>query len=436
MYKIKQLKTIKRQISIPADKSISHRAIILSSLAKGPTHIFPLLLCEDTKATLECVKKCGVRFVLQKGKRIFVMGDGLYYPQNKKVRLNAYESGTTFRIFSGVLAGQKFPCFFNAKPTLQRRPMTRITEPLISMGANIEAKTRDKKKYPPFNIKPVDKLLGIKYRLPVASAQVKSSILLAGLFANSQTSIIEPHPSRDHTERMLSIFGADIKKKGKTITLIPAKRITSPGQIFIPSDFSSAAFFIILGLILKNSEILITDISLNPTRSGLLKVLKRMGANIKVLDRKDYFEPYGNILVKSSQLKATTVTEKEIPLLIDEIPVLCVAAAFAKGKTKILGAGELKVKETDRISASIYNLKKAGAKVTAKKYKNKGKDDWCIEITGGKSLKGANFKSFGDHRTAMSVFVLGAAVGSSSIDDVKCIDKSFPEFISLLADLR
>lgn len=436
MYKIKLLKSIKRQIHVPADKSISHRAIILSSLAKGPTHIFPLLLSEDTRATLKCIKRCGVRFVSQKEKRVFVMGEGLYYPKKRTANLNAQESGTTFRIFSGVLAGQKFPCFFDAKPALKKRPMARIIEPLLLMGANIQAKTKKGEKYPPFIIEPAAQLRGIKYRLPVASAQVKSAILLTGLYANSKTSITEPYSSRDHTERMLSVFGAKIVKKANRIDLLPTRKLNSPGQIFIPSDFSSASFFIVLGLILKDSEILITDVNINPTRSGLLKVLRRMGADIKTLDMKDYFEPYCNILAKSSQLKATTVTEKEIPSLIDEVPILCVAAAFAKGKTKIFGTGELIVKETNRVKAIIYNLKKAGAKITSKRYNKNGKVDWCIEITGAKSLKGTNFKSFGDHRTAMSAIILGSAIGNSRIDNTKCINKSFPGFISKLSDLR
>ena len=394
MHKIKRLENIKVKINIPADKSISHRAIMLASLVSGRTRISPLLLSEDTKATLECIRRCGIKATLKNKKELLIEGEGLYYPKTKKVILNASESGTTFRIFSGILAAQKFPSCFCTSPSLGRRPMARVTRPLLAMGADIKAKTKRNEKYPPFCISPANKLCGIRYKLPVASAQVKSAILLASLYTGQKTQVIEPFPCRDHTERMLSVFGVKIKKKGKTITLDPVKKLKNPGKIFIPSDFSSASFFIVLGCILKNSEILIKDVNLNPTRSGLLKVLKRMGANIKVLNKKNYFEPYGDILVKSSKLHGTIVAKKEVPLMVDEIPILSVAASFAKGKTKILGAKELIVKETDRIKSILYNLKKAKVDVSARTYKDKGKTDWLIEVKAKADQRRQNLGAF------------------------------------------
>jgi 3-phosphoshikimate 1-carboxyvinyltransferase len=435
MYLIKPLENIKTQIEIPPDKSISHRAVIISSIAKGKTVIKPFLLSDDTIATLECVKKCGVKTNLGANKLV-VEGKGLYFPVRKKTtRLYAKESGTTMRVLSGVLAGQKTPFLFTAASALEMRPMGRITVPLRAMRADIVGKTKKNEEYPPLTIKPVNKLKGIRYKLPIASAQVKSALIFASLYAKGKTEVIEPMRSRDHTERMLLEFGAKLRKKGKLIACEPSQ-LRSPGSIFIPSDFSSAAFFIVLGLILQKSELLIKDVNVNPTRCGLLKVLKRMGANIKMINKKDYYEPYADILVKSSRLSGVEVKESEIPLMIDEIPILCVAASFARGKTRILGVGELKVKETDRIKALVYNLKKAGVKIASQQYVKGGRKNWKIIIEGNKKIKPGRFRSFSDHRTAMSMIVLGKALNKpSSIDDTKCINKSFPQFVSLIESL-
>ena len=435
MHKIKPLGKVKKKIQIPSDKSIFHRAIMFSSIAKGKTLITPFVLSDDTKATLNCIKKLGIKTKFIKKGVLQIEGKGLYYPGKTKVHLFAAESGTTMRILSGILCGQKFPVVFDGALALKRRPMKRITQPLRLMGADICGRRRKNQEYPPLTVKPVSSLSGIKYKLPIASAQVKSAILLASLYAKEKTQISEPNISRDHTERMLSLFKAKIKRKGKVINLGIPKKLLSPKKIFIPSDFSSAAFFIVLGLILKNSKILIKNVNINATRAGLLSVLKRMGANIKILNKKNYYEPYADIEVRSSALKATVVKESQIPLMIDEVPILCVAASFAKGKTSIKGVGELKVKETDRIKSIVYNLKKAGVEINTHKCKAKSKKDWLIEINGGKAKPG-KFKSFSDHRTAMSMIVFASALDrQSSIDDIKCINKSFPEFISLMKSL-
>jgi 3-phosphoshikimate 1-carboxyvinyltransferase len=285
-------------------------------------------------------------------------------------------------------------------------------------------------------ITPVGALKGINYVLPVHSAQVKSAIIFASLYAEGKTEIVEPLPSRDHTERMLSLFKTGLKKQGKSIISFPVKKLFTPKRLFIPADFSSASFFIVLGLILKNSRIVIKNVGINPTRCGLLKVLKRMGGEIKVLNRNNYYEPYGDILINSSHLKGTQIKEEEVPLMIDEIPILCVAASFAKGKTRIWGVKELKVKEADRINSVVTNLKMAGVSISAHKYSVKGREDWMIEIEGRKNYKPAAFKSFSDHRTAMSMIIFGMGLERESvIDNIRCIDKSFPQFISVINSL-
>ncbi|MBU1367780.1 MAG: 3-phosphoshikimate 1-carboxyvinyltransferase [Candidatus Omnitrophica bacterium] len=438
MYKIRPLNKVKRQIVVPADKSISHRAAIISSISKGKTHIKPYLVSEDTQATLDCLKICGVRVNLNKEGLLTVEGVGLYLSRKKRVTLSAGESGTTLRILSGLLCAQKFSTRFNSANSLEKRPMERITVPLRLMGADIKGKCVESEEYPPLLINPA-KLKGIKYKLPIPSAQVKSALLLASLYAKGETQIIEPAASRDHTERMLSLFKAKLKRQGKSIISSRVKMLISPNELFIPSDFSSASFFIVLGLILKNSEILIKNVNINPTRCGLLRVLIRMGAKIEIINKKDYYEPYTDILVKSSSLRATEVEKKEIPSMIDEIPILAVAASFAKGKTRLKGVGELKVKETDRINSLRYNLTKVGVEICAYKYKKQGREDWALEIKGNPCFykKGrVEFRSFSDHRTAMSLIILAAAgERESKIDEIQCINKSFPEFIPLIESL-
>ena len=436
MYRIKYLSNLTKEINVPPDKSISHRAAIISSLCKGKTLIKPFLHSEDTLATVDCLEKLGVK-TEEKGSSFTVDGVGMYFPGSEKVDLYARESGTTIRMLSGVLVAQKFPVEFRAAESLNKRPMDRIVNPLSQMGAEIGGKIQGNSLLntetiisPPLSISP--SLAGIKggeFHLKIASAQVKSAIMLASLYADSQTIIREPYKSRDHTERMLKLFGADIEIDGKEIICKPVKKLTSPKELYIPSDFSSAAFFIVLGLILENTEITIKNVNVNPSRCGLLKVLKEMGANIEITNEKDGYEPYADITVKSSYLRGAVVEPDEVPSMIDEIPALCVAASFATGRTLIQGISELKVKETNRIDSISKNLTTAGVKVEVD-------SDNEMMIEGTREHKPSHFMSFGDHRTAMSAIILGAAIGNNcTIDDTQSIKKSFPQFISLFESL-
>jgi 3-phosphoshikimate 1-carboxyvinyltransferase len=311
--------------------------------------------------------------------------------------------------------------------------MSRVNVPLRLMGARITAKIKNKEEYAPIVISG-GKLKGIVYYLPIASAQVKSAILLAGLFAEGKTKIFERLSTRDHTERMLKLFGADIVVNSNSIILDPNQNLVSPGEIYIPGDISSAAFFMVLAAIIPKAKVIIEQVSLNPGRCGIINVLKRMRVKIKiVVDKPVNFEPRGELTISSSKLKGTVVIPSEIPSLIDEIPILMVAACFADGRTIIKGVGELRFKETDRINSMIINLRKMGADIRVHKV---GRVE-NIFIRGQGGLRGAEFKSFGDHRTAMSMVVAAmAAEGQSRIDDVGCINKSFPSFIATLNNLK
>lgn len=441
MYKIKPVSNVKKTIVIPPDKSISHRAVILASLCKGKTTIKNFLQSDDTRFTLACIKKLGVK-IRQEKNMVTIQGAGMYFTPKrgkKPVSLFSGESGTTMRILSGLLCCQKFPVIFNAGAYLSRRPMGRIVSPLSKMGALISGKRKVSKVtgknevYPPLKIKPAVKIKGMNFKLSIASAQVKSAIMLAALFADKNTSITEPYKSRDHSERMFKLFGANIRVKNKTVICQPAKKLASPKELSIPGDFSSAAFFIGAGLILENSVLIIKGVNINPTRCGLLDALMRMGANIKIINKESAYESYADIEVSSSQLNSTMVKAHEIPLMIDEVPILCVVASFAEGTTEINGIQELKVKETNRINSMIRNLKFAGVDIREEKDGTNCK----LIIRGNKMYKPSVFKSFGDHRTAMSMIIFAMALGDESkIDDVVCINKSFPQFISLIESLQ
>ena len=436
MYRIKYLSNLTKEIDVPPDKSISHRAAIISSLCKSKTLINPFLHSEDTLATVDCLERLGVK-TEEKDGAFIIDGVGMHFPRSERTDLHARNSGTTIRILSGVLVAQRFPVEFRAAESLNKRPMDRIINPLNQMGAKIEGKKQGNSLFdtetitsPPLSISPSQEgIKGGEFNLKIASAQVKSAIMLASLYADSQTIIREPYKSRDHTERMLKLFGADIEVDGKEIICKPTKKLISPKEIYIPSDFSSAAFFIVLGLILENTEITIRNVNINPSRCGLLKVLKEMGANIEITNQRDGYEPYADITVKSSYLRSTVVEPDEIPSLIDEVPILCVAASFASGKTLIQGISELKVKETDRINSISKNLTTAGVKVEVC-------SDDEVMIEGTREHKPSHFMSFGDHRSAMSAVILGAAIGNNcTIDETQCINKSFPKFISLFESL-
>ncbi len=367
-----------------------------------------------------------------------VLGKGLRELRNPQGNIYLGESGTTRRLLLGILSGLDFKVKLTAGKSLSRRPMLRVTKPLRLMGAKLVASHRPQgtkiEEYPPIIIQG-GKLKPIKYKMPVASAQVKSAILLAGLYAKGTTRVMEPIKTRDHTERMLKLFKAHIGIAGNTIEISGNRKLISPKKIFIPGDISSASFFVVLATILPNSEVTIRNVSLNPSRTGIIKVLKMMGANIKILNSKSKsrnFEPMGNIVVKSSCLKSTVVKKKEVPFLIDELPILMVAASLASGKTVFKGVGELRVKETDRIKSIVENLTKMGAKIDVLGKLGSEK----IVIRGVKELKASTVKSFGDHRTAMSMVIAGLkAIGSTKIDDINCINKSFPGFLRNLKSL-
>ncbi|MCM8789674.1 MAG: 3-phosphoshikimate 1-carboxyvinyltransferase [Candidatus Omnitrophica bacterium] len=435
---------LKGTLSFLGDKSIAHRAVILSALSNSLTTIKNFPANKDCLATVSIFKQLGVKITRSKNKSpnitLRVFGKGLHGLKQPKKALFIEGSGTTLRLVLGILAAQNFKTKILAGKTLSLRPMLRVTAPLRLMGAKINARrkpqTGSREEYPPITIQGGN-LKPITYRMPLASAQVKSAILLAGLFAKGKTKIIEPIKTRDHTERMLKTFGLDIRVKKNIILINGGKELKSPGKIFIPSDISSAAFFVCLAVISKNALVKIKNISLNPTRIGFLDVLNRMNAKIQVIRTRKVIwttdEPMGDLIVNSSVLKGTVVKEKEIPSLIDELPILMVTACFAKGKTIFQGVNELRVKETDRIRSMAENLSKMGAKI--KLLKTKGRED--IVISGVKGLKGVKVKSFSDHRTAMSLVVAGlCAEGETEIDDISCIDKSFPNFLTVLASLR
>lgn len=433
MFKTRPLSKIKSTILVPPDKSISHRAVFFSGITKGKTIINNFLDSRDTVFTLKCFRALKVNAVYRRKRNELTISSGGKYFNVDSASLFTGESGTTFRIISGILAGQKFKTRLSCAPSLRKRPMKRITLPLRLMGADIEARGGKGEEYPPLLINPVKRLSAITYDMPVASAQVKSALLFASQYARGVTRVKEPGVCRDHTERMMNLFGLEIDRRAGYVTC-RNQEPRSPGEIFVPGDISSAAFFMVLGLILKRAEIILPGVGINPTRTGLIKVLRRMGADIRISRRQSYFEPYGDIVVKSSELLGTVVRPAEVPLMIDEIPILMVVACFARGVTEIYGLGELKVKETDRISSMVYNLKRAGMDITAESY-NKGRD-FMVRVKGGKTPRASRIRSFNDHRTAMSMIVFALASGKSfSIDDCKCVSKSFPGFINIIRGL-
>lgn len=410
-------------ITVPGDKSISHRAVMFGALAEGDTHITGFLMGEDCLSTISCFRKMGIAIDVTENE-VIVHGAGLHGLQAPSELLYTGNSGTTTRLLCGILAGQPFTSVLNGDASIQKRPMGRIIQPLRLMGADIDGKDGN---LCPLTIQP-SPLKGICYELPVASAQLKSAILLAGLFADGKTTVIEPAASRDHTERMLRGLGADIKTEGKTITLVPPKTLRAV-DIAVPGDISSAAYFLVAGSILPNSDITIRNVGINLTRTGILDALEAMGADIERLNEHNQVEPVCDLRVRSSKLHGTIIGGDIIPRLIDELPILAVAAAFAEGETVIRDAQELKVKESNRIAAMVSELSRAGADV-------RETEDGMI-IRGGKPLHGAAFTSYADHRVAMSMAICALACkGDSTIDDPQCAAISYPTFFKTLDSLK
>lgn len=422
-YPLTTARALRGDVTVPGDKSISHRAVMFGALADADTHITGFLMGEDCLSTISCFKKMGVSIDVSE-KEVVVHGVGLHGLKAPTELLYTGNSGTTTRLLCGILAGQPFSCTLNGDASIQKRPMGRIIKPLREMGADISGKDGN---LCPLNIHPAP-LHGIRYEMPVASAQLKSAILLAGLFADGPTTVIEPAPSRDHTERMLRGLGAQVVSNETEITLTPPKALHAV-NVEVPGDISSAAYFLVAGLILPNSDIVIRNVGINPTRTGILDALEAMGANIERLNERGTVEPICDLRVRSSHLHGTTIGGDMIPRLIDEIPVLAVAAAFADGETIIRDAQELKVKESNRIATMTAELSKTGADVQET-------EDGMI-IRGGKPLHGADFASYADHRVAMSMAVCALACeGNSSIDDPDCVAISYPTFFETLDALK
>ena len=408
---IQKIKKAVGQIKVPGDKSISHRAVMLGSLANGVTEISGFLKGADCLSTIDCFRKMGIDIDIN-GENVTVHGNGLRGLKKPDEMLYTGNSGTTTRLLCGILAGQNFDTSITGDASIQKRPMGRVVKPLSMMGAKIE------NEYCPLYITGT-KLHGIDYKMPVASAQVKTAIILAGLYADGETVIHEIEKSRDHTELMLSAMGADLTVDNLDITVKPTNDLTAV-NVDVPGDISSAAFFLVLGAIMPNSQITVTNVGINPTRTGIIDVLKDMGADITLENvHTSAGETVANITVRSSSLKGTTVGGDIIPRLIDELPIIAVAAVFADGQTVIKDAQELKVKETNRIRAVVDEFNKCGIDITET-------DDGMI-INGGKSIHGADFKTYGDHRMAMSLTVLAQLADSeSTLDDSDCACVSYP----------
>ena len=417
---------LKGEVTIPGDKSISHRSIMLGSIALGTTEITHFLEGADCLSTIDCFRKMGVE-IERKPSSILVHGKGLRGLTAPASTLNVGNSGTTTRLISGILSGQNFATTLSGDDSLNSRPMKRIMTPLNTMGAHI--RSLNDNGCAPLHIRP-GALHGIHYQSPVASAQVKSAVLLAGLYADSPTSVTEPALSRNHTELMLQGFGAyvatDLHTDGTATALVePCKELYGQ-QICVPGDISSAAYFIAAALLVPGSELLVKNVGTNFTRAGFLKVCKAMGADIETVSQTiEGGESRADLLVRYSHLKGTVIEGDIIPTLIDEIPMIAIMAAFADGQTVIRDAAELKVKETNRIDTVTAGLKAMGAVITPTD------DGMIIEGTG--HLNGASIQSYLDHRIAMAFSVAGlASDGETQIVDSQCVDVSYPEFYATL----
>ena len=417
-------KSLKGDITVPGDKSISHRSLMLGSISEGRTRIKGLLRGADCLSTMSCMRDLCVS-IDDDGDEIVVHGNGLHGLKAPSKMLYTGNSGTTTRILSGILAGQPFETTLTGDSSIEKRPMKRIIDPLTLMNAEISSvKGND---CAPLSIKPSN-LHGINYDSPVASAQVKSCILLAGLYADSPTTITEPALSRNHTELMLKAFGADIETGGFSATLTPGNELHGQ-DVTIPGDISSAAYFLAAGLIGKDSDVFIRNVNINPTRAGIIKAIKSMGGFIEFYNERTISgEPVTDIYVKSSHLHGTEIGGEDIPTLIDEIPIIAVLAANADGQTIIKDAAELKVKESDRIKSISENLTKMGSDVMPT-------SDGMI-IYGGAKLHSAKINTEKDHRIAMAFTIASIPLDEDNVlDDRDCVKISYPDFFETLDSL-
>ena len=415
--------SLRGDVTVPGDKSISHRAVMLAAIAQGRSEIRNWLAAGDTEATLGAMRDLGIQVERHDANTLSIEG-GRLRPAGGP--LNLMNAGTGIRLLAGIMAGQDFPSILDGSAQLRRRPMKRITDPLQLMGADIESSGGA----PPLRIKPAA-LKGITYEMPVASAQVKSAILLAGLYGDSPTTVIQPGPARDHTERMLRSMGVDIRADGvdgNTITVTPRDRLT-PLEMTVPGDVSSAAFLLVAGLLIPDSDITVRGVNLNPTRTGILDVLKEMGADIVISNLDEQAgEPIGDIRVCTSQLEGVEIGGETVVRMIDEFPILMLAALNAEGQTLVRDAKELRVKETDRIAVMAGELRALGAEIEER--------DDGFRIQGPQALNGAIVDGHDDHRIAMSLTVAGLiAAEGTLVTDAACAGDSFPGFAEILMSL-
>ena len=411
---------LKGRLRVPGDKSISHRAVMLGSLADGVTRVTGLLEGEDVLRTLAAFRAMGVQALGPDRGRLTIHGVGLHGLRASSQPLDMGNSGTAMRLMAGILAGQTFDSTLVGDESLNKRPMKRVSDPLGLMGARIDTAEGGR---PPLKIEGKQTLRGIRYTMPMASAQVKSSLLLAGLYADGETTITEPAPTRDHTERMLRGFGYSVGVEGARARLKGGGRLTACA-IDVPADISSAAFFLVGAAIRPGSELVLEHVGINPTRSGVLNILKLMGADLTVENPREVGgEPVADLRVRASRLVGIRIPEDQVPLAIDEFPALFIAAACAEGETVLTGAHELRVKESDRIAAMAQGLTRLG--ITARETPD------GIVIQGGQ-LKGGDIDSHGDHRIAMAFAIAGLrAAGPITVRDCKNVATSFPDFVEL-----
>ena len=420
---VKPSNNIHGTVKVPGDKSISHRAIMLGALANGISQVDNFLTGGDCQASLDCIRQLGVEITQKKTGQLKILGKGLRGLSTQYNRLDCGRSGTTMRLLTGLLSGQAFNSFLSGDKQLLCRPMNRVIEPLQTMGAEISSVDG----HAPLRIYG-KRLTGSTHQLSIASAQVKSALLIAGLYASDETTVISPGPSRDHTERMLKMMGAELQEDGLTVRIRPDE-VLVPFKICVPGDFSSAAFIIAAGVLAERSEILIKNIGINPTRTGFLDILKLMGAAItleQIPDEGD--EPIANLLIRTSSLRGVHISGDSVVRMIDEFPLLAVIASQAEGITQVTDAKELRVKETDRILTVVEELRKMGAMIDPLP------DGFIVE--GPTPLKGTIVDSHSDHRLAMALAVAGLVTdGELIIHKVNCIKDSFPGFIEIMQSL-
>ena len=424
---VNAVKGLQGEIFIPGDKSISHRSVMFSSLGDKAVTIKNFLNSQDCLSTVSCMEALGVKIEKINDNELVVHGvgiNGLKEPENV---LDAGNSGTTLRLLMGMLSAQNFFVTFTGDDSLRKRPMARVIKPLSKMGAQLVS--RENSRLLPLAILPVEQIKAINYEMPMASAQVKSAILLAGMYADSKTIVTEPYVSRDHTEKMFETFGVELYKEGTSVGIQKVEQLISPENLEVPGDISSAAFWLVAASIIPNSNLTLKNVGVNKTRTGIIDVLLNMGADIKVVnERMSGKEPMADLIVKSAKLKGTSFGAEIMPRLIDEIPVIAVAAMFAEGKTIITGAEELRVKETDRLSAVVNEFSKMGGNIV-------GTEDGLI-IEGTGKLNKANCYSYHDHRIAMALAVAGAAAEGVNIENPDCVCISYPTFYQTLEKIK